>query len=62
MKFRIVQGLTLSTMFGYWVVRFVTHPHHLHLSMLIMMGVAAALSEVSYRAGKAEAKQKQLGL
>jgi hypothetical protein len=54
LNFRIVQAFTTATMFSYWAVRFVTHPYHAHLSMLIMGAVAVALSEVGYRAGRKE--------
>jgi hypothetical protein len=59
MKFRSVQAVTFGTMFGYWVVRLVTHPNHLHLSMLVMGAVALAISELGYRAGKKEAADKE---
>jgi hypothetical protein len=54
LNFRIVQALSTSTMFMYWGVRFITHPYHAHLSMLIMGVVAVALSELGYRAGRKE--------
>ncbi len=59
MKFRSIQGLTFGTMFGYWVIRLVTHPNHLHLSMLVMGAVALAISELGYRAGQKEVANKK---
>jgi hypothetical protein len=59
MKFRTVQGLTFGTMLGYWVVRLVTHPNHLHVSMLAMAVLAVVISEVGYRAGKAEKEDSE---
>lgn len=54
MKFRFVQMTTLGTMFGYWGIRFLSNPHHPHMTMLMMGAVALALSELGYRAGKKE--------
>jgi hypothetical protein len=45
---------TLGTMFGYWGIRFLSNPLHPHLTMLLMGGLALALSELGYRAGKKE--------
>jgi hypothetical protein len=59
MKFRNIQFLSIATILGYWGVRFITHPHHLHLSMLLMAAITLAVSEVSYAAGKAESKKKK---
>lgn len=58
MKFRFVQLSTLGTMFGYWGIRFLSNPHHPHLTMLLMGGLAFALSEVGYRAGKKEKEEE----
>jgi len=51
--FRALQGFTVSTVLGMWVVRAVTHPHP-HPMLLVTAVVLAALSEAGYRAGKAE--------
>ncbi len=59
MKFRTIQSTTSAVMFGYWLVRLVTHPNHLHLSMLVMGAVALVISELGYRAGQKEAANKK---
>jgi hypothetical protein len=51
--FRVLQGMTVSTVLGMWVVRALSHPHA-HPMMLVMAAVLAALSEAGYRAGRAE--------
>jgi hypothetical protein len=53
-NFRTLQAVTIATTFGYWLVRFATNPYHMHKTMLIMSIVSVIISEVSYRAGKAE--------
>lgn len=58
MKFRSLQAFSIVTVFAYWLVRFASDPHHMHKTMLIMSAVVALVSEVSYRAGKAEETSK----
>ena len=58
MKFRIIQALTTSTAFLYWIVRFMQNPMHPHTTMLIMVIAVAVVSEFSYQAGKLEKKQR----
>ncbi len=58
MKFRLIQALTTSTAFLYWVIRFMQNPMHPHTTMLIMAVAIAVVSEFSYQAGRLE-KTKQ---
>ena len=44
MKFRMIQALTTSTAFLYWVIRFAQNPMHFHTTMLVM---AVAIAFVS---------------
>lgn len=57
MKFRLVQALTVMGMYGFWISRVITNPHHLHFSMLAMASIALVISELGYRAGKKEAEE-----
>ena len=58
MNFRMIQALTTSTAFLYWVIRFAQNPMHFHTTMLVMAIAIAFVSEFSYRIGKLEEKNK----
>jgi len=58
LKFKSIQALTVVIMTSYWGVRLITHPHHLHLTMLLFAGLALVLSELGYRAGQKESENK----
>jgi len=60
MNFRMIQALSTSTAFLYWVIRFAQNPMHFHTTMLVMAIAIAFVSEFSYRIGKLEEKQKPL--
>ena len=57
MKFRLVQALTVTGMYGFWITRMIANPYHLHFSMLAMATCALVISELGYRAGKKEAEE-----
>ena len=53
MTFRTIQGLTLAALLGTWAVRSLSHPGF-HPMLLVFAFVALGISEVSFRAGKAQ--------
>ncbi len=56
LSFRLLQALSVSSVFGMWLVKTLTHPK-LHLTMLVMAVVVFVVSEAGYRAGKHEAQK-----
>lgn len=52
MSFRHLQGFSAATLTLMWIVRCAISPHwHWHTTMLVMIVLSAAASEVGYRAG-----------
>ena len=60
LTFRLVQCASTVTVFGYWVLRALMNPFHLHPTMLVAAGLMLVVSEVSYRAGLSARDEKQL--
>ena len=51
-NFRLLQILSVMSSLLFWVIKMISSPRHLHMTMLISTVIILLVSEISYRAGK----------